>query len=209
MSPLRASTPSSHGSELASAVPIRPRPRSCSGLAPRHLMLLRPLAMLSAVWYICSYQDFEEISTFKCSRAIRARRSLSSMSEAHCSPFEYLILTSAGAHAGRDSPKSAPDRPSELEPAAPIPTAAPSHMHSLLPRLPVQDSSDQGCRPRSFSAPSRMRAAWLVESGPCGQGPAPPPPPPPPERSASRLKHARLGIPGQQRFTLLVKARGL
>ena len=77
-------------------------------------MLLRPLAMLSAVWYICSYKDFEEISTFKCSRAIRARRSLCSMSEAHCSPFEYLILTSTGAHAGRDSPKSVSDRPSEL-----------------------------------------------------------------------------------------------
>ena len=90
--------------ELASA--IRPRPV----LAARHLMLLRPLAMPSAIWYVRSLKDIEDISTSMCSlsvcTAIMARRSPSSMSEAYCSPFEYQILASTGAHARTSWPSA-------------------------------------------------------------------------------------------------------
>ena len=86
-------------------------------------------------------------------RAIMARRSPSSMSEAYCSPFEYQILASTGAHArtswpsaGLDSARSVPARPSDLEHAAPIPillvpsefpsSTSPRVVH-LCPRLPA------------------------------------------------------------------------
>ena len=85
--------------------------------------------------------------------AIMVRRSPSSMSETYCSPFEYQILSSTGAHArtgwpsaGRDSARSVPVHPSELEPAAPIPillvpSAFPAsksrRVVHLFPRLPA------------------------------------------------------------------------
>ena len=86
--------------------------------AERHLVcLLKEKGKVLSV-------DSTSIRSFSACAAIRAQRSCSSMSEAHCNPFEYLILASPGAHArtgwlsaGRDSPKSVFAHPPELEPA--------------------------------------------------------------------------------------------